>query len=80
MQLLSHTELFFGLFSVVGAGILIVIALSKSPRFLRETMADRVRQSIAVLDTCAQPLGESLKIDSTNGSLSSRNEPLGLRR
>ena len=78
MQILSHAEFLFGLFSLVGAGVLVIVAIGKSPRLLHEEMADRVKQSIAVLDTCAQPLGGPMaessiqSLISGNGALSSR--------
>lgn len=80
MQVLSHAEFFWGLFSIVGSGILIVVVISKSPRFLHDEVANRVKQSIAVLETCAQPLAQrSTMADSWMLPLS-LDRPAGVRR
>jgi hypothetical protein len=71
MQFLSQAGFWLALLSIVSAGILLVHARSDSRTPLQAQMADRVKQSIEVLDTCAQPLGGALVSESKPGSFSS---------
>lgn len=50
MSALTYAELLVGLFSAVGAGIM--VAASKTPKLLRDEIAQRIQQSIAVIDGC----------------------------
>ncbi len=50
MELVTQAEFFAGLFSIVGAGILIVIVTSRSPKQLGDEMANRVQQTVTLLD------------------------------
>jgi hypothetical protein len=49
MELFTQAEFFAGLFSVVGAGILIVIVVSRSPKQLGDEMANRVQETVTLL-------------------------------
>ncbi|RZL86480.1 MAG: hypothetical protein EOP82_29790 [Variovorax sp.] len=52
MDAFTYAELFVGLLSAVGAGILMVVATSRSPKILRDEIARRVERSAALLDRC----------------------------
>jgi len=52
MSALTYAELVLAVFSAVGAGI--VVAVEKTPKLLRDEIAQRVRQSIAVIDGCKE--------------------------
>lgn len=52
MNVFNQLELFAGLFSAVGAGILMVMAIGRPPRFLHEQIAQRIEESITVIDQC----------------------------
>ncbi|MGJ7508940.1 hypothetical protein [Variovorax sp. GT1P44] len=52
MNVFTQLELFAGLFSAVGAGILMMVAISRPPRFLHEEIAQRIEESITVIDQC----------------------------
>ncbi|MBC7393788.1 fructoselysine-6-P-deglycase FrlB-like protein [Variovorax sp. GrIS 2.14] len=49
MELFTQAEFFAGLFSIVGAGILIVIVVSRSPKQLGDEMANRVQETVTLL-------------------------------
>lgn len=73
MEVLSLAGFWFALISIVSACILMVHARSPSSESLQERMADRVRQSIEVLDTCAQPLTAARSLTTRH-----RRRPLGV--
>jgi hypothetical protein len=50
MSAMTYAGLLVGLFSAVGAGI--VVAVGKTPKLLRDEIAQRVQESIAVIDGC----------------------------
>lgn len=50
MELVTQAEFFVGLFSIVGTGILIVIVVSRSPKQLGDEMANRIQQTVTLLD------------------------------
>ncbi|KWT84348.1 MULTISPECIES: hypothetical protein [unclassified Variovorax] len=52
MDVLTISELMTGLLSVIGTGILLLLATSRSPKPLHDEIARRVEHSIALLDTC----------------------------
>ncbi len=49
MELFTQAEFFAGLFSIVGAGILIVVVVSRSPKQLGDEMANRVQETVTLL-------------------------------
>ena len=53
MNAFTQMELFAGLFSVAGAAVLmLVVATGRSPKCVRDEIAQRIETSIAVLDRC----------------------------
>lgn len=71
MQLFSDAGFWLALLSIVSAGILMVHARSQSRSSLEDQMKDRIKESIEVLDTCAQPFGGPAMSESRPGSFSS---------
>ena len=49
MELFTQAEFFAGLFAIIGAGILIVIVVSRSPKQLGDEMANRVQETVTLL-------------------------------
>ncbi|MDM0072878.1 hypothetical protein QTH90_00675 [Variovorax sp. J2P1-59] len=53
MNALTHLELFAGLFSAAGvAALMFNVATGRSPKFLRDEIAQQIEKSITVLDCC----------------------------
>lgn len=52
MDVLTSSELMTGLLSVLGTGILLLLATSRAPKALHDEIALSVERSIALIDTC----------------------------
>jgi len=52
MDVLTSSELMTGLLSVLGTGILFLLATSRAPKALHDEIALSVERSIALIDTC----------------------------
>lgn len=52
MDVLTSSELMTTLLSVLGTGLLFMLATSREPKALHDEIALRVERSIALLDTC----------------------------
>ncbi|VTU18814.1 MULTISPECIES: hypothetical protein [unclassified Variovorax] len=50
MNAFTYMDLLVALFSVVGAGVLIMVAVSRSPKILHDEITQRIEQSITVID------------------------------
>ena len=81
MNALSQTEFFLGLFIVIiGVGILMVSVMNWSPKLLRDEIVNRIQQSIAAIDACAQPVSMPSKRDSGAGPAASHRTAMKSRR
>jgi hypothetical protein len=52
MSAITYAELLVGLFSAVGAAILLMGSSSRTPQPLQEEIAQRIRRSIDLIDGC----------------------------
>jgi hypothetical protein len=52
MDVLTYPELMTALLSVLGAGLLLMLASSREPKALHDEIALSVERSIELLDTC----------------------------
>ncbi|WP_158100971.1 hypothetical protein [Variovorax sp. JS1663] len=52
MDVLTLSELMTGLLSVIGTGLLLMLATSRAPKALHDEIALRVERSIAAIDAC----------------------------
>lgn len=57
MSALTYAELFVGLFAAFGAATLIMAAVSRTPRLLHDEIAQRIRQSVELIDGCKDTPG-----------------------